>query len=395
MKNYDFLIVGGGIFGMSTAIELKKRNYKVALINPDQIPHPLAASTDISKIVRMEYGTDLFYMKLGNRAIDGWLEWNDFFKKTLYEQVGWLLACPKPLASEYQAFERSSYENLIKIGQNPERLTSSEISKRFPAYKEGLFIEGIFQKKAGYAHASKTISTLADYARKLDIDLFEGQTAHHLIVEQGKAIGYTTKEGGQFSAERTIVCAGPYSPYLVPGLKTFMRATGHPVFHIKPSQSELFTSSKLSVFSADTSNTGWYGFPLHPEEQVVKIANHGIGLELNPETDERIVTKRDETNLRTFLKNTFPSLANDPIVYTRRCVYSDTLDGDFWIDQHPEIEGLTIACGGSGHGFKFGPVIGEIIAAAALGEENPWLDRFRWRYLDKDTMVREEVRNIA
>ena len=69
MKNYDFLVLGAGIFGIATAIELRKRNYSVAVLNPGKIPHPLAESTDISKIVRMEYGTDLEYMEIDRKSV--------------------------------------------------------------------------------------------------------------------------------------------------------------------------------------------------------------------------------------------------------------------------------------------------------------------------------------
>ncbi|MEZ4518282.1 MAG: FAD-dependent oxidoreductase [Chloroflexota bacterium] len=94
-----------------------------------------------------------------------------------------------------------------------------------------------------------------------------------------------------------------------------------------------------------------------------------------------MVYDRDEAALRTFLENTFPALVDAPIVYTRRCLYCDTRDEHFWIDRHPEVEGLTVATGGSGHGFKFAPVLGDLIADAAESLPNPWLEKFRWRDL--------------
>ena len=116
-------------------------------------------------------------------------------------------------------------------------------------------------------------------------------------------------------------------------------------------------------------------------------------MELHPEHDERIVTREDTENLRSFLKQTLPALANDPIVYTRRCCYTDTLDGHFWIDNHPEIKNLTIGSGGSGHGFKMGPVIGAMIADVALGGSHKWSARYRWRMLTNDTVPQEEARS--
>ena len=73
-------------------------------------------------------------------------------------------------------------------------------------------------------------------------------------------------------------------------------------------------------------------------------------------------------------------------------VYTDTLDGHFWIDRHPEIKGLTVGSGGSGHGFKMGPVVGEMIATVAEGGQHKWSDRYQWRELSKDTIQREEAR---
>ncbi len=395
MKNHDFLIIGAGIFGLTAAISLKKKQYSVAVLNPDSIPHPLAASTDISKIVRMEYGSDFFYMQMGNAAIDKWYEWNDFFQKNLYHEVGWLLACKKPLESAAQAFERHSYENLIRLGQKPERLKSEEVRKRFPVFQHANYEEAIFHQKAGFAEASETVRTLASYARELKVEVFEGHSAIELIVEGNMLKGVKTQKGTSFFAGHIVVCAGPYTPYLIRELMPFTRATGHPVFHIKPSKPALFSTPNLPVFSADTSNTGWYGFPLHPKEKVLKIANHGVGLNVHPEKDQRIVTKQEIFEFRTFLKETIPSIAEDPIVFTRKCVYADTLDGDFWIDKHPELQGLTIATGGSGHGFKFAPILGDVIAAAALDEENPWLSRFKWRMLPEDTRAKEEARNTG
>ena len=100
---------------------------------------------------------------------------------------------------------------------------------------------------------------------------------------------------------------------------------------------------------------------------------------MSPESPRRAVTSDDERNLREFLASTFPALADAPIVDTRLCMYCDTHDGHFWIARDPEREGLVVAAGDSGHGFKFAPVLGEIIADAAEGEDNSLLQKFRWR----------------
>jgi glycine/D-amino acid oxidase-like deaminating enzyme len=150
------------------------------------------------------------------------------------------------------------------------------------------------------------------------------------------------------------------------------------VFHLKPRQPELFAPERFPVFGADITTTGYYGFPIN-RDGLVKIANHGIGREMSPESPERAVTPEDEKNLRKFLATTFPALADAPIVYSRICMYCDTHDGHFWIARDPGRKGLVIAAGDCGHGFKFAPVLGEIIADAAEQKPNPILQKFRWR----------------
>jgi len=100
---------------------------------------------------------------------------------------------------------------------------------------------------------------------------------------------------------------------------------------------------------------------------------------MSPESPQRAVTSEEEENLRGFLSWAFPALVNAPIVHMRVCMYCETHDGNFWIAPDPEREGLVIAAGDCGHGFKFAPVLGEIIADAVEQKSNPILEKFRWR----------------
>jgi len=177
----------------------------------------------------------------------------------------------------------------------------------------------------------------------------------------------------------------------VPDLAPVMRASGHPVFHLRPGNPALFAPPAFVTFTADVSRTGWYGFPLHPTERVVKIANHGAGREIHPDAP-RAVTAAEEHALRDMLAASLPALCDAAIVYTRRCLYSDTLDEHFWIDRHPAVDGLTVAAGGSGHAFKVAPLLGGLIADAFEGRANPALDRFRWRVLAADQSGEEAAR---
>jgi glycine/D-amino acid oxidase-like deaminating enzyme len=163
------------------------------------------------------------------------------------------------------------------------------------------------------------------------------------------------------------------------------------VFHLKPDRPELFTPERFPIFGADISTTGYYGFPLN-RDGVVKIANHGSGREMSPDSPERAVTKDEENKMRQFLSGSFPALADAPIVFTRICLYCDTHDGNFWIAPDPERPELIIAAGDCGHGFKFAPVLGEIIADAVEGKSNPLLEKFRWRPEVKAGETKEAAR---
>ena len=96
----------------------------------------------------------------------------------------------------------------------------------------------------------------------------------------------------------------------------------------------------------------------------------------------------------SFLKMTLPELVDAPLVHTRRCLYTDTLDGHFWIDNHPEIKGLSVSSGGSGHGFKMAPLLGEIAADVVEEKSHQFSQRFRWRHLTSNTLLFEEARCV-
>jgi glycine/D-amino acid oxidase-like deaminating enzyme len=389
-QTYDVLIVGAGVYGTTAAVELSARGYRVALLDPGPLPHPLAASTDISKVVRIGYGADKFYMALGEEALRGWRRWNEEFSEPLYHNVGITMLARAPM--EPGGYEYESYQLLLKRGHSPERLNADEISRRFPAWKPGSYVDGFYHSDSGFAESGRVIETLLNIAQRQGTTLLPGQTFSAFIESDNRVTGIRTREGEMFHADHVLIAAGAWTPFIVPELMPHMRSTGHPVFHLVPPHPELFTPPNFAVFTADVAKTGWYGFPLHPHAKVVKIASHGVGQLLHPETDARVVTPDDEAHLRAMLRETFPDLADAPIVYTRRCLYNDTKDEDFWIARHPQREGLTIAAGDSGHGFKFAPVLGGIISDAVEGRENPWLHRFRWRDISTVTLGKEEAR---
>jgi sarcosine oxidase / L-pipecolate oxidase len=370
------IVVGAGINGVTAAIELKKRGHDVILIDPGPLPHPLAASTDISKAVRAAYGTDEEYTAMARRSIELWREWNEELGLELFHEVGALFMRKQEMRPG--DYEYDSLKVLERRGDKVERINSAQLRERFPAWNAQNYHDGILEPEAGYVESGRVVAALVRRARLLGVDLREGRRFSKLDVGGGRVKGIALDEGERIDGDVVVMAAGAWTPYVLPFTRNFFRATGHPVFHLKPDQPELFVPERFPVFGADVSTTGYYGFPLN-RDGVVKIANHGPGREMAPESPERSVTAEEEKNLRAFLSETFPALADAPIVYTRICLYCDTHDGHFWIAPDPERPGLVVAAGDNGHGFKFAPVLGELMADAVEGNSNPLLKKFRWR----------------
>ena len=369
------IVIGAGINGVTAAIELKQRGHRVLLIDPGPLPHPLAASTDISKAIRAAYGPDEDYSTLAERAIPLWRKWNEEFGVQLYHETGVMFVRRQEM--QPGDFEYESFKVLQRRGAKVERMNAAQLRERFPAWSGEAYRDGVLELEAGYAESGRVVATLVERARSVGVELREAKF-FQLDEADGRVKGVVLGDGHRVAGDMVILTVGAWTPYLLPFTKTFFRASGQPVFHLKPRHPELFEPERFPVFGADISTTGYYGFPLS-REGVVKIANHGPGREMSPESPNRVVTPQDEQNLREFLSSTFPALADAPIVNTRICLYCDTSDGHFWIAPDPERPGLIVATGDSGHGFKFAPVLGEIIADAAEGKSNPLLEKFRWR----------------
>jgi glycine/D-amino acid oxidase-like deaminating enzyme len=372
----DTIVVGAGIFGVTAALELRSRGHAVRLLDPGPLPHPLAASTDISKIVRMEYGADRDYAVLGERSLEGWRRWNEDLGVTLFHESGVLFMRRTPLAPG--TFEGESLRVLEALGHRLERIDRRTLAARYPAWNAELYADGTFDAEGGFVESGRVVGRLVAEARARGVSLEVG-AFDRLLLRESRVTGVLTRDGSRHEAEHVVLALGAWTPHALPELARSLRSTGHPVFHLRPANPALFQAERFPVFGADISATGYYGFPLHPVAGVVKVARHGPGRVMHPEAPERAVTEAETADLRAFLRGSFPALADAPVVATRICLYSDTWDGHFWIARDPGREGLVVATGDSGHGFKFGPVLGAIVADAVEGKKNPLAEKFRWR----------------
>ncbi len=370
------IVVGAGIFGVTAAIELRGRGWAVELIDPGPLPHPLAESTDISKIVRIDYGADEAYMALAERALEGWRTWDVGAERPLLHETGVAFLTRRAMAPGQ--FEHDSFELLLRRGHRPERLDAREIARRFPAFSTGVYVDGYAHSIGGWVEAGAAVSRLIERARSAGVAVSERCSASRLIDRGGRAVGVELASGGVLEGDAIAVCSGAWTAALLPELAASLRAVGQPVFHLRPRDPGPFAAGAFPVFGADIARTGYYGFPA-TRDGLVKIANHGVGLSLDPVAGAREVSDEQETALRSFLRDSLPALADAAIAHRRLCVYCDTADGHFWIAPDPARAGLTVAAGGSGHAFKFGPALGSLIADAVEGRPGPLAPRFGWR----------------
>jgi glycine/D-amino acid oxidase-like deaminating enzyme len=369
------IVVGAGICGVTSALELRRRGYRVSLFDPGPLPHPNASSTDISKMVRMDYGSDELYMALMEETFPRWEAWNAQWGEALYHQDGFLIMTRSPM--QPGGFEYDSYTLLQKRGHHPERLNSAALKERFPAWNAANYPDGYYNRRAGWAESGKVVSRLLQTAQAEGIQLHQGKTFARLLERGSRVTGITLADGETHHADFVVIAAGAWTPTLLPDLSDLMWATGQPVLHFKPAHPAEYRPPRFVPWAADISNTGWYGFPANADG-IVKIANHGIGRRMSPD-EPRVVGANEEARFREFLRSTFPGLADAPVVGTRLCLYCDTWDGNFWIDHDPNRPGLIVAAGDSGHGFKFAPSLGRLVADVLERKPNPYAARFAWR----------------
>lgn len=371
----SIVIVGAGIFGLTAALELRARGWRVTVIDPGPVPTPTAASTDISKVVRMDYGADELWTELGRRSLTRWREWNRESGEPLFHEDGFLVLTRAPM--QPGGFEFESFQFLARLGEKLERLDSAAVAKRFPAWAADKYPDGYFNPTGGWAESGTVIAWLATKARREGVQVFEQCAFARLLEKESRVVGVRAKDGREFRADLTMLATGAWTPTLLPELADVMWATGQPVLHFRVANPAEWQAPRFPVWAADIGRTGWYGFPALADG-TLKVANHGPGRRVHPDAP-REVSPDDEPRFRAFLRDTFPALADAPLIGTRLCLYCDTFDGNFWLDHHPQRPGLFVAAGDSGHAFKFAPVLGELIADAVERKQGDAMKRFAWR----------------
>jgi glycine/D-amino acid oxidase-like deaminating enzyme len=199
-----------------------------------------------------------------------------------------------------------------------------------------------------------------------------------LIEEDGRVAGVVTTSGERLQADVTLLAAGAWTSLLAPHLNDVMWPVAQPVFHLKPDDPAPWRPPRFTVWAAAIAETGWYGFPANADG-IVKIANHGPGRRVPSRRSALDDPKRRGRARRVPPGNAPRARRGARSCASKTCLYCDSFDGDFWIGRDPDRPGFAVAAGDSGHGFKFAPVLGEVIADAIEEKSTRFTDRFAWR----------------
>jgi glycine/D-amino acid oxidase-like deaminating enzyme len=363
-------IVGAGIFGLAAAIELRARGHDVLVVEQGQVPNERASSTDLSKTIRRAYGDNATYVELAERAAPKWRTWHERLGRGFYFQIGQL-----QIARDFHAGQRmrESYEYFQRRGDSLALLSVGEARTRFPQFAYDDADMCVFDPWAGYIASGRAVLDLARLAREEGVAIREETPAREVVETGGRA--EIVLDDTTLDFDRVVVAAGVWITRLVPSIGRQFRPTFQQMAFFEPVDHARFAPGPLPAWGVDVETEGWYGHPLQAEGWV-KVSNDLLGAVVDPDVP-RQATPDFLESAREFVARRMPELARGRLVGSRACLYENTPDRDFLIDWAPSCHQILVAGGGSGHGFKFGGSIGEVIADALEDRHHPLGDMFR------------------
>lgn len=377
---YDVAVVGAGVFGAWTAWHLAKRGKRVALVEAYGPGHSRASSGGETRIIRMGYGADELYTRWSQRSL---VQWKEFFaatKQSLFLKTGVLWMAGK---NDVRLLETAT--TLKKCAVVFEEYDRAALEKQYPQIGLEEIQKGIFEPYGGVLMARRAVAAVAEDAIRLGVEYRSAQAVDPR--EAGSVKHVTTTQGERIAAAQFVFACGAWLGKIFPdvlGARIF--PSRQEVFFIGiPAGETRFAPPALPtwLFQEDLV----YGMP-DIENRGLKIAFDEHGERVDPDTQSRIVSPEMTKAVREYVARRFPALRDAPIVETRVCQYENTSSGDFLIDRHPEMENVWFAGGGSGHGFKHGPAVGEYLAAQLLDGAKP---EPRFSLATKETVQKRAV----
>jgi sarcosine oxidase len=369
VKIYDVAVVGAGVFGAWTALHLARRGKRVLLLDAYGPGHSRSSSGDESRIIRMAYGADEIYTQWSRRSL---VQWKELFAAThqddLFRKTGVLW-----LGESGNSQLRAAKEVLRRNGVEFEELERASIVRRYSQINLEGIASGIYEPESGVLMARRAVAAVVSEAVRMGVDFWLAAIAEPRGNGAIESIASRTEKNPaeeRFTARQFVFACGAWLAKLFPeilGDRIF--PTRQSVFYFGiPGGDERFSAPALPTWLI--KNDECYGMP-DLESRGLKIALDKHGERVDPDRQSRIVRPEEVDEIRRYVAYRFPALGNAPVVETRVCQYENTSNGDFLIDRHPTLSNVWFAGGGSGHGFKHGPAVGEYIARQMLDGAEP------------------------
>jgi sarcosine oxidase len=362
MERFDIVVVGAGVFGAWTASHFARRDKRVLLLDAYGPANARASSAGESRIIRMGYGADEIYTRWAQKSLRQWKDFFGFKRPGLFHETGVLW-----LGAEGDGRVRDTAATLTRCGVAFEEMDRATLEKRYPQICFEGVATGLLEPDSGILMARRAVAAVVEDA------IFRGveyRVAEVVGPDEGSESAATltsvrARGGEEFEAEHFVFACGAWLGKIFPdvlGEKIFPTRQEIYFFGVPPGDTR-FAPAALPTFLFQGDET--YGMPDF-EGRGLKIALDRHGERVDPDTQSRIVTEATADEVRAYVAKRFPALRGTPVVETRVCQYENTSNGDFLIDRHPAIENLWFVGGGSGHGFKHGPMVGEYVAGRIL-----------------------------
>ena len=361
MKDYDILVIGAGVFGAWTAWHLRRAGKSVLLLDAWGPGHTRSSSGGESRIIRMGYGGDEIYTRMAVRSL---ALWQDLIRQTgqpLFHRTGVLW-----MARPDDPYSEATRKTLGRVGVPAEIVPSAELIKRYPQmHLPDGHTYGIFEPQSGALIARRAVAAVVEDATRNGVEYTT--EAVRAPYGSGRLASVRALSGQVVSAGVFVFACGPWLPKMFPELlKNRICPSRQEVFFFgSPAGDQRFAPPHLPVWIDFTEPRRPYGFP-DLEGRGFKLAFDRHGPEFDPDLGDRRVSAESVAEANCFLAERFPDLRDAPLTESRVCQYENTSTGDFLIDRHPDFDNVWLVGGGSGHGFKHGPAVGEYVTSRIL-----------------------------
>jgi len=359
------VVVGAGAFGGWTALYLRRHGARVTLLDAWGPGNARASSGGETRVIRATYGPRAIYTRMAARALVLWKEHEARWRRQFYHRIGVLW-----LVESDDQYEKAALPILRDAKVDFEELAGPEAARRYPQINCERVRWAIFERDGGYLTARRACAAVLDGFRAAGGDYRE-VAVRPPQPDRGELTAVTLSDGTTLAADRFVFACGPWLGALFPDVVgDRVRPTQQEVFFFgTPAGDRRFTEEAMPVW-ADHGTRFMYGIPGN-EWRGFKIADDTRGPIFDPTAGERVPRAEALQTARDYVAFRFPGLRGAPLLESRVCQYEESPDEHFIIDRHPAAANAWLVGGGSGHGFKHGPAVGELVATAVLDGEPP------------------------